>query len=68
MPETLNIIETSLVFSDVEHAEAQAEKTSLSCLQFMHLVRDRHKEEEHVMKWRNVVTAWKEFVKHKLKY
>jgi len=50
MPETLNIIETSLVFSDVEHAEAQAEKTSLSCLQFMHLVRDRHKEEEHVMK------------------
>jgi hypothetical protein len=49
-PEALNIIETSLVFSDVEHAEAQAEKTSLSCVQFMHLVQEKHKEEEHVMK------------------
>lgn len=47
---TLSIIETSLVVSDVEHAEAQAETTSLSCVQFMHHVQEKHKEEEHVMK------------------
>jgi len=49
-PETPSIIETSLVVSDVEHAEAQAETTSLSCVQFMHLVQKKHKEEERVMK------------------
>ena len=58
-PETLNITETILVFSDVEHVEAQAEKNSLSCFQFMHLVQEKHKEEEHVTKWRIVVTAGK---------
>lgn len=56
-PETLSLIETSLVVSDVELVEAQAEKTSLSCVQFMHLVQEKHKEDEHVMKRRNVVTA-----------
>jgi len=56
-PETLNIIETNLVFSDVEHAEAQAENTFLSCVQFMRLVQEKHKREEHVMKCRNVMTA-----------
>jgi hypothetical protein len=49
-PETLNIIETSLVFSDVEHAEGQDEKISLSWVRFLHLVQEKHKEEEHVMK------------------
>jgi hypothetical protein len=25
----------------------------------VHLVQEKHKEEERVMKWRDVVTAWK---------
>ena len=58
-PETLNLMETILVVWDVEHAEAQAETTSLSCVQFMHLVQEKHKEEEQVIKWRNAVTTWK---------
>ena len=47
-PETLNLIETSVIVSEVEHAEAQSEKTSLSCFQFMHLVQEKHMKEEHV--------------------